>query len=63
MANQVVELKCFAEKKTFVDPQTGTAYPYWSMSCIVNNQQVKLSVPKESKALLNYLLDSATSKS
>lgn len=61
MAN-VIKLEAFAEKKIFVDADTGNNFPYYAIHCLVNGQQIKLSIPKESKALLNYLLDSASNK-
>lgn len=62
MANKIVKMECMAEKKVFLDAQSGNSYPYWAVTAIVNGQPIKLSVPKESKALLNYLLDGATDK-
>ena len=45
------------EQKTFTNNETGESFLYYSVGVTIGDQFVKLSVPKESKQLLNYLLD------
>ena len=51
-----LELKCLVEKKVFDNKETGEKFDYLSFNVVVDGQHIKLSVPKESKQLLNYLL-------
>ena len=50
-----VELKCVAEPKEFKNEDTGEIINYVSVGVIINDQYIKLSVPKDSKQLFNYL--------
>ena len=57
MDNNVIKLEASFEKKLFRNQETGETFPYYAVSVLINGQSVKLSVPKDSKQLLNYLLD------
>lgn len=57
MDNKVIKLEASFEKKTYVYKDTGESFDYYAVSVLIDGQFVKLSVPKESRPLLNYLLD------
>lgn len=59
----VIKLEAQAEKKIFVNKDTGESFPYYQVGVMLNNQYIKLSIPKESKQLLNYFLDQELIKS
>lgn len=61
MANEsakgrVLQLNCFCEKKQFTNEETKEKFDYLSMYVVIDGQNIPLSIPKESKQLLKYLL-------
>ncbi len=59
----VIKLDAQAEKKIFVNKESGESFPYYQVGVTINNQYIKLSIPKESKLILNYFLDQELIKS
>lgn len=53
----VLELTANVEKKQFVNKENGVTFDYYAVSVLVDGQKISLSIPKESKALLKYLLN------
>lgn len=53
----VLELTANVEKKQFVNKENGETFDYYAVSVMVDGQKIPLSIPKESKALLKYLLN------
>lgn len=53
----VLELTANVEKKQFVNKENGETFDYYAVSVLVDGQKIPLSIPKESKALLKYLLN------
>ena len=53
---KVVELKVQCEKKQFKNDQN-EMIDYISITTVLEGQQIKLSVSKDSKQLFNYLID------
>lgn len=51
------ELKCLVERAQFVDKESGETRLYFKVSCVINGTSIKLSIPKESKQLFEYLIN------
>lgn len=51
-----VKFECVFEKKKFVNKETGESYPYYGVNAFIDGQPIKLQVSKDSKQLLNYLM-------
>lgn len=52
-----LKFECVAEQKQFVNTKTGETIDYVAVGVIINGQYIKLSLPKESKPLFNYLTE------
>lgn len=56
MGDKTYTCKCTIQKKTFHKTETNEDIPYLHVTIEAEGQHIKLSVPKESKQLLEYLI-------